>query len=370
MEEGKIRSFLETTADVSLGAGGSIVARNAIGQQGVMGLLYAFGAEPIVANAGMGAVFSDQNYDALRSQAKYGLTNIQASNAKPSGNFFQRLTSSPVTFAGSLQGEMYTASGTNLVKGGVITGSKVSAIAPLIMNVLGGIHTVADEGIGGLPGYMVRDAFANYYAIQNTVIGGDIIDAGAVAKKYSLEESHVRSMKSVQYTQRIAGMPLLSRISSIMTGHIVAGVGATAGQSLMKGLASKVNQASGIDVLNEDISGMFGYIFGAAGGAKIGASLGASMLTLGVAAIGAYAIKEQVSSTYAMVEGGFARAQRNKGINYAGDTAAFFTQNAVTMRERALQAMNKSHMNARSAFGQEANIVHMNRDMFSHHKRY
>ena len=79
---------------------------------------------------------------------------------------------------------------------------------------------------------------------------------------------------------------------------------------------------------------------------------------------------EVVSRTYSHIEGGFAKAQKARGLNFAGDTAAHFTQNAVTMRERALQAMNKSHMNARSAFGQEANIVHMNRDMFSQYKRY
>lgn len=367
-ETSKIQSGAEGLLALAVGGAGAIATRNMLGQQTLMGAFYAIGAEPIVANAGMGAVFSNQNQAQLAAQAKYGLTNIQAQQAS-GGNFLSRMLSSPVNFQSNLSGDMYTVSGKNLVKGGVITGSKASAILPLAFNVLGGIATVADEGIEGLPGYLARDFLTNYYTMKNTIVGGDIINQAKAEKFFDLNNNSLKDIKSVQSARKMLGMPMLGRISSIFTGHAGAMVGASAGSSLMRGVASSLN-SSGFEFLNEDIAGMFGYIFGAAGGAAVGSYIGASLPALAIAGAGLYATKEVVSSTYAMVEGGFARAQRNKGLNYAGDTAAFFTQNAVTMRERALQAMNKSHMNARSAFGQEANIVHMNRDMFSHYKRY
>lgn len=367
-ETSTIQSGAENLLALAVGGASAVAMRNTLGQQAVMGAFYALGAEPIVANASMGAVFSNQNQSVLASQARYGLTNIQAQQATGS-SFLSRMLSGPVSFKGDLTGDMYTASGQNLVKGGVIKGSKASAMMPLALNVIGGVYTLADEGAAALPGYLARDFLTNYYAMKNTIVGGDIVDSKKAEKFFSLKTEALKDIKSVQTATRMLGMPLLGRISSIFVGHTGALAGATAGSSLMRGLASSLN-SSGFDFLNEDIAGMFGYIFGAAGGAAVGSYLGSSLAGLAIAGAGLYATKEVVSSTYAMVEGGFARAQRNKGLNYAGDTAAFFTQNAVTMRERALQAMNKSHMNARSAFGQEANIVHMNRDMFSHYKRY
>ena len=49
----------------------------------------------------------------------------------------------------------------------------------------------------------------------------------------------------------------------------------------------------------------------------------------------------------------------------AGDMSSFFTQNAFTMRSQAVQAMRNSHLNARSALGQEATFMHTNKNYFS-----
>jgi len=363
-----IVSGIEGLLSLGTGAGAAYATRMALGERAMSGAFYAFGAEKVVANVGFGAVFSDKSFAELSKMTKYGLTNIVPSSAPSS--FF----GSPLTFSSSLPGNLSTPGGNSngLIAGGAIQGSKLSVALPILMSTIGAGITLADEGASGLPGYLVRDVFANYSAMNATVVGGDITDTTKASK--FLGVSLTGSEKSYQYGAGLTGSffrtPILARMSSIMTGHIGALAGASIGNALMSGLSSTVNQSLGFDLINQDIAGMFGYIFGAAGGAAVGAHLGSNLLRLGIAAAGIAAISSTVSSTYAHLEGGFAKAQKSKGLNFAGDTAAHFTQNAVTMRERALQAMNKSHMNARSAFGQEANIVHMNRDMFSHYKRY
>jgi len=367
MEENST-GFTSGISGLLMGAGGAYAARQALGTQAIMGSFYALGAEPILANTGLGAVFSDQNFDVISKQARYGMTNIQVQNATSGGGFLQRMLSSPVNFTSNLTGNFNTAAGANLVKGGAITGSRAAALIPGVLAGIGAVGTIADEGFSGLPGFLLRDAFSNYFAMQSSIVGGDIINQQKLEKHLGMGAKQLDGMRSMQTGRSILRMPMLGRISSIMGGHIGALAGASVGKTIGEGLAD-LGSNSYFDI-NKDVAGMFGYIFGAAGGAAIGAHIGSSLINIGIVGLGAYAMKEVVSSTYAHLEGGFSKAQKARGLNFAGDTAANFTQNAVTMRERALQAMNKSHMNARSAFGQEANIVHMNRDMFSHYKRY
>jgi hypothetical protein len=54
------------------------------------------------------------------------------------------------------------------------------------------------------------------------------------------------------------------------------------------------------------------------------------------------------------------RRQKLTSIETAGSTAAFLNKGAFTMRSRAVQAINKHQLNARSALGQEANLSHFN----------
>jgi hypothetical protein len=59
--------------------------------------------------------------------------------------------------------------------------------------------------------------------------------------------------------------------------------------------------------------------------------------------------------THAMLKAGYRFKQRQKMVQTDGDMSAFMTQGAFTMRSRAIEAINKSHLNARSALGSEAN---------------
>ena len=183
-----------------------------------------------------------------------------------------------------------------------------------------------------------------------------------------MKASALKDVKSVSTQRAVLGSPMVGRMMPIMGGYVGAMAGMAAGRATAETATSFLNSAYNLNI-NEGVAGMVGSIFGAAGGAKLGAYMLGTPLKAGVAGIGIMAGTMLFKSTYSALEAGFKNEEKNKGLNFASDVSAHFTQNAVTMRQRALQSMHKSHMNARSAFGQEASIVHMNRDMFSHYRR-
>jgi len=111
---------------------------------------------------------------------------------------------------------------------------------------------------------------------------------------------------------------------------------------------------------------LLGGLLGTVAGAKLGSAMMSGIPTAIVGGLAIAATTSIVSRNMDALKSGF---NTQRGLNFAGETAEYFTQNAVTMRERAVQSMHKSNMNARSAFGQEASLMHMNRDMFSQYKR-
>ena len=54
-----------------------------------------------------------------------------------------------------------------------------------------------------------------------------------------------------------------------------------------------------------------------------------------------------------------AASPRHLPYNITGDMTAFSTGQAYSMRQRSMQAIQKSHLNARSALGNEANYMHV-----------
>ena len=157
--------------------------------------------------------------------------------------------------------------------------------------------------------------------------------------------------------------PMMFRMQSILGGYVGAAIGMEAGRTGGEMLGSYMD----LNETKQGILGFAGSVFGAAGGARVGAYMGGSFARLGL--LGAGLGATSVISSYmqdALSSGG---TIKHRGLNYAGDIAAFQTQMASTMRQRSLQAMHKSHLNARSAFGQEASMVHMNRDMFGQYRR-
>jgi len=157
---------------------------------------------------------------------------------------------------------------------------------------------------------------------------------------------------------KLAGHPLRISTSTALLRGMGAGVGGYIGQQI--GLATGIPMA-----------GTLGAAAGAyVGGAPLQAMRASPILVggmmAGVAAgaigYGAYSVVKTAGKM------GFAHRQSMRGINTDGDMSAFMTQNAVTMRERSVQAIAKSHLNARSALGQEANFMHSPRNYNSRYR--
>lgn len=131
------------------------------------------------------------------------------------------------------------------------------------------------------------------------------------------------------------------------------------------------------------VAGRPGEFIGGVGGTVAGAYAGTALVASGpygwaAAAIGAAAVGTVAAGaagvgavgygTYQTLKAGYRYRQMQKGIHTSGSLAAFHTQGAQTMRARAVQAIHKSHLNARSALGQEANFMHM--PSRNYHSRY
>lgn len=121
---------------------------------------------------------------------------------------------------------------------------------------------------------------------------------------------------------------------AMISGGLKAGIGATIGQSL---------------------GGTAGAFVGAFAGTRVPLPivLGGVVATAAVANIGS----TMISSGKQMLQKGYQRRLMSRRIDTAGDTAAFFTRNANTMRQRGIMAMRNSHLNARSALGMEASMA-------------
>ena len=105
----------------------------------------------------------------------------------------------------------------------------------------------------------------------------------------------------------------------------------------------------------------------ALGGGVIGGAAAFAAAHVGVkhswkvaaAAGGYYAAKATGNAVMGVLKKGYQYRQRQKSINTSGSMAAFNTSGAHTMRQRAVEAIHKSHLNARSALGNEAQFMHM-----------
>jgi len=149
-------------------------------------------------------------------------------------------------------------------------------------------------------------------------------------------------------TSGIVGSAAASGVST--GGQIGIGIGGGIGTILSGGspIGNIVGQATASFLMQSS-----------AGGALAGAAIGiGGPLMLGAAtALGATYLAGRGS--YEVMKAGYARRQRlTHSIDTAGSMAAFMNKNAFTMRGKAIAAIRNNHLNARSAFGQEAKRVH------------
>lgn len=245
---------------------------------------------------------------------------------------------------------------------------KIMAGLPLGLTALFGIQRYYEEGGIGLRNYVIEDLAANYYGNEAAIIKGTISNLDKVAKlegvaTSALTEGGIGLGTGYQTTRTLFGTKFLGMVAPVLSGYMGAEMGGNLGESVGAGLGRMLG-------FGDDMgAGLAGRIFGTVAGAKIGASIGMSPLRLGLGALAVGGMMAAVEVGSDILNTGF-KNSRQRGLDFAGDTAAFFNQAAVTMRQKSVQAMHKSHLNARSAFGQEANIVHFNRDYFSNFRRF
>lgn len=322
------------------------------------------GADPLMAGSGNNVFAFGSNSGELLSGARRGY-----------GIGFQRANN----LGGMTQGvsvDAFTRQGTNVLKSGGLMKMGMGNLAlPLIFTGIGAIQGGMEEGIPGIGKYLVQDFLAMDAAtkVNNMVFDFDTTNYKKVANAFKLDATDLKAKldakggKGAVSIQRTAlGYQGLGQMRTMMGGVMGASIGMSAGAAVGSFLA---NQASDKGY-GGTAAGFVGGAFGAALGANLGAYAAGSFARMGVIGAGIAATTIVAKGTYSMLESGFKNIGKGRGLNFASDTSNHMTQQAVTMRQRALQAMHKSHLNARSAFGQEATITHMNRDMFSHYKRY
>ena len=152
-------------------------------------------------------------------------------------------------------------------------------------------------------------------------------------------------------------------------GAIGGGVGGALGRKAMGGygefvgniggtfLGSYAGTAAVSSIASAGIPGML-----AAGG--VGAVVATAAATVGATAVAGY-------GSYMTLKAGYQHRQMQRSIHTSGSLAAFHTQGAQTMRAKAVQAIHKSHLNARSALGQEANLMHFpSKNYHSKYRRF
>lgn len=146
-------------------------------------------------------------------------------------------------------------------------------------------------------------------------------------------------------------------------GSMVAG-GARAGEYFGRMISGHVWAGT--------VAGMMGGGATAIPGALLGGALGVKYAGRLAVLGGAYYMGKTISKgAYDIVKAGHSHQQARKSIQTDGDMASFMTMGAHTMRERAVQAIQKSHMNARTALGQEATYLSSpSRSYFSSYRQF
>jgi len=321
------------------------------------GLLYSFGAEPIVGEKGYGYVRSIGNNSADNLK---GIVSGKANFYKASNqHFFNSVGAAEKSVME--KGVMSLHATKRGV--GVMTQNAFNTILPAGMTLYFAADAYANDGMTGLGKYMVADVLGNFYGTKAALNTLEVTNETKANSFLNVADDN--KLKNKELLQRIApigGSGMIGRMIPALGGIVGATVGMELGASIGSAVTSLINNGGPSDTSGAIAGGLLGTIAGASFGASAMSGIPSAL----VAGIGIAATTSIVSRNMDAIKSGF---QTQRGLNFAGETAAYFTQNAVTMRERAVQSMHKSNMNARSAFGQEATLMHMNRDMFSQYKR-
>lgn len=182
--------------------------------------------------------------------------------------------------------------------------------------------------------------------------------------------SHVYSFSPDKAGVMVAGT---SGLLSTAARGLGAGVGATIGQSMGGSVGAFAGAYIGAAPLKAlSLPGtLLGKIPHVGGVMATTYSVG-----LGVGAAGALGVGMAAATTMGPVYAAYKATQfgaqyhnQRRNINTAGDLSAFMTNNASTQRARSVQAINRSHINTRSALGLEATFLHTRKSYGSNYRQ-
>jgi len=246
---------------------------------------------------------------------------------------------------------------------GLIQGSKLSIVLSLGLTGYFGYDSITQGGDNALRDFVFAEFAANSAGLKratNLIKGSD----GTLAVHNAI--LGVKGNMSAGYTNSLfSGQMILGRIAPILGGYLGAQLGIGLGEQVGKIVGNKYLG------FKEDstVTGFVGAAIGAGIGANIGALSGSGFLTMAGVGIAVAGAMEIANTTTSILKTGFKERRKRRGLDFANNSETMFTQYASTMRQRAFDAMSKSHLNARSALGNEAKLLYLDRDYFNSYRR-
>jgi hypothetical protein len=274
-------------------------------------------------------------------------------------NFLQSLKDRRAAFS------RYLSAGATYTVGGDIT-----SLSPMTIEHGGFVNTYASSGItrvakpgwkpglGSIAGVATSLPFWAMGVADGGVWGGvnavleDISVSSALAH-YGHNTIKIGGVDTV-VAGRYWGQQLVNNIGK----NRYLGMGANAGNLMIRGAWGSLGHMAATSVFGNGILGNTLGIAGAAFGVRHAGKLS---IAAGVGAIGAAA----GYAGYSLAQVGYNHAIMRKNVQTAGDMSSFMTSGAHTMRARAVEAIQRSHLNTRSALGQEATYMHNPNNYFS-----
>lgn len=261
-----------------------------------------------------------------------------------------------------------SAMGSRALTNAAVPSSAFFPVLNIGFTALTGMSRYSEGGGAELGRFLIEDMYAQLYGNQASEIIGRVTSENAVAleRNYGLASGSVNNQniigQKVQGYRSVLGSAMLGRALPVLGAYEGARIGFGIGQSIGDGIGSMMFDGSyGL--------GLLGGVMGAKYGAMAGAAMTKNIPALALSALAVGSTMLMTEAVGDILKSGLKKV-RSRGLDFAGDVSAYNTNAAVTMRQRAVQSMHKSHMNARSALGQEASFQHMNRDYFAHYRRY
>ena len=252
-----------------------------------------------------------------------------------------------------------------------------------------GPHAFETSTKGGVTSRMKMPAFKGTMENMGRLGGYGMPVLGLAASAYLVGSGYQEAGMSGAIAAGYTDVAIMSAMNSAMVPKTPRAIGLTG--RLMGAFHTSISGrlptiGAGLSMMGTGLrgAGMLGVGLGAVMGSSAGSGLGMpgtfagaylgahAMRRPGLAVlgfVGAKVASSAVKSGFNYIKAGYRKERMKRRIDTAGSTASFMTENAFSQRQRAVSAMQNSHLNARSALGSEASYMHMPRDYFSNYRR-